>query len=134
MTYSSQDDAFKAKETLHNTQVGTKNVVVTWAHSISGEEVEKPKPQVKIPALAMAKSENKMDRQSQIQAIEEKLKLMEKRNHDALEINKTVSEEPSVVSKFQFNKQSSSGTTIRPRNYHHRKNDKYNKPYARHRR
>ncbi|KAK4878998.1 hypothetical protein RN001_007144 [Aquatica leii] len=47
------------EDQLHNKQIGTKNIVVTWPHSVSNEEPEKIKT-VNIPALAMAKLEKKL--------------------------------------------------------------------------
>lgn len=36
VTFSNKDDASLAKGRLHSKLVGTRNIIVTWAHSISG--------------------------------------------------------------------------------------------------
>lgn len=79
----------------------------------------------------MSKAEKKLDRESQIQAIEAKLKLMEKKSSDELEINKTVATEPPIVSLYQFNK--NQGTTSSNMKYkvsYVRRSDKRDKPYG----
>lgn len=93
------------------------------------EETEKPKPEINIPALAMSKSEKKCNRECQIQAIEQKLKLMEHNTKEELIINKTVATEAPVISQFQNNKQQSAS------NYKLHKHFKFerHKPYNKHR-
>lgn len=82
----------------------------------------------------MSKAEKKVDRESQIQAIEAKLKLMEKKRTDELEINKTVATEPPVISQYQFNKNHAASSTSSKQKYVSRRNDKhYNKPYSKNR-
>lgn len=134
VTYTTKEDAHQAKSDLNNKLVGTKNVIATWAHSMNGEEIEKPKPEVKIPALAMSKIDNKPDRQTQIQAIEAKLKLMENKNSDELEINKTVAAETPIIQKYQFNKQQSSTSGVQRTRNNTKRNDRHVKPYSKHRR
>lgn len=97
-------------------------------------ETEKPKLEVHIPALAMSKAEKKqLDRQSQIQAIEAKLKLMEKKASDELEINKTVATEPPIISQFQYNKNQTASSSSSIKLSTLRRNDKRsNKPYSKH--
>lgn len=81
----------------------------------------------------MSKAEKKVDRESQIQAIEAKLKLMEKKRIDELEINKTVATEPPVISLYQFNKTQVIGATAsRHKQVSVRKCDRHNKPYSKH--
>ncbi|GLV41489.1 uncharacterized protein CBL_06719 [Carabus blaptoides fortunei] len=63
------------------------------------EEPEKKKPQIDIPALAGAKELKKASRQTQIQAIEAKLKLMETGSLDEFEINKTAASEMNIPTK-----------------------------------
>jgi len=65
--------------------------------------VEKPKPAVTIPALALSKEAKKTDKVSQIQAIEAKLKLMEHKA-DELRINESIATKPPIIQQFQFNK------------------------------
>lgn len=97
-------------------------------------EPEKPKQEVFIPALAMSKAEKKMDRESQIQAIEAKLKLMEKKASVELEINKTVATEPPIISQYQYNKnQAATSTSTKFKYSTLKRNDKRsNKPYSKH--
>ncbi|KAL3283524.1 hypothetical protein HHI36_006663 [Cryptolaemus montrouzieri] len=71
---------------------------------MSNEEITKPQEKIFIPALAIAKPEPKTDRESQIQAIEAKLKLMEKRCTDELKINDTVATKTPIIAQFQHNK------------------------------
>lgn len=78
----------------------------------------------------MSKEGKKTDRISQIQAIEAKLKLMEKKQEDELKINDTVATKPPVIVQYQFNK--SQTTTISSFKHKHslKKSDRYNKPYS----
>ncbi|XP_069696848.1 probable RNA-binding protein 18 [Periplaneta americana] len=87
VTYSSSEDAAKAKDSLDGTLMGCKRVVVRWANSISKEELDRSKPELEIPALAGAKSDKKISRQTTIQAIEAKLKMMEHSSLDDFEVN-----------------------------------------------
>ncbi|PSN48105.1 hypothetical protein C0J52_13248 [Blattella germanica] len=87
VTYSSKDDATKAKDILDGQMVGTKRMVVRWANSVNKEELDRPKPELEIPALAGAKSEKKVSRETTIQAIEAKLKMMEHSSVDEFEVN-----------------------------------------------
>ncbi|CAH0557247.1 unnamed protein product [Brassicogethes aeneus] len=131
VTYVNKKDAEKAKESLNNLKLGQKNILVTWAHSISNEEVEKPKPDIHIPALAMSKGEKKTDKMTQIQAIEEKLRLMEHKREVELKINDTVATKPLVISQFQQNKTLAATTT--KSSYSIKRNDRHHKPYGRNR-
>lgn len=116
VTYTRKEDAVKAKA-MHNTLVGNKNIIVTWAHSVPNEDMEKPKKaDVNIPALSLAMTDKKTDRMHQIQAIEAKLKLMEKQNSKELEINKTVSEELPIISQYQQNKSTTTKLPMVKRN------------------
>ncbi|XP_064212706.1 probable RNA-binding protein 18 [Tribolium castaneum] len=129
VTYVNQEDAVQAKQVLNNVLVGQRKIVVTWAHSVNNEEVEKPKPEINIPALAMSKNEKKTDRESQIQAIEAKLKLMEKKAEDELKINDTVATKPPVITQFQYNKQTVTNNSLKTKTLLKR-HDKYVKPYS----
>lgn len=82
----------------------------------------------------MSKAEKKIDRESQIQAIEAKLKLMEKKASDELEINKTVATEPPIISQYQFNKnQAATSNSTKLKLSTVRRSDKRNnKPYSKH--
>ncbi|KAF2905564.1 hypothetical protein ILUMI_00612 [Ignelater luminosus] len=132
VTFVNKEDASLAKIHLHNKQVGTKNIIVTWAHSMSGEEQGKPKSEINIPALAMSKAETKVNRESQIEAIEAKLKLMERKDTQDFEINKTVAAEPSVITMFQNKKNeittSSNSSSIRQK-VNTKRNDRRPAPY-----
>ncbi|RZC38029.1 RRM 1 domain containing protein [Asbolus verrucosus] len=129
VTYIDKDDAARAKEVLNNVLVGQRNIMVTWAHSVNNEDVEKPRPEINIPALAMSKNEKKTDRVSQIQAIEAKLKLMERKAEDELKINDTVATKPPVISQFQYNKQGVTNNNLKTKTSV-RRHDKYSKPYS----
>ncbi|KAJ8929238.1 hypothetical protein NQ314_018117 [Rhamnusium bicolor] len=94
------------------------------------EEVEKPKPEINIPALAMSKEGKKTDRISQIQAIEAKLKLMEKKQEDELKINDTVATKPPVIVQYQYNKLQTTSITSFKHKQSLKKCDRYNKPYS----
>lgn len=87
VTYSSKVDAINAKDALDGMIMGCKKMVVRWANSVSKEELDKPKPELVIPALAGAKSERKVSRQTTIQAIEAKLKMMEHNSVNDFEVN-----------------------------------------------
>ncbi|XP_067001543.1 probable RNA-binding protein 18 [Anabrus simplex] len=87
VTYSTSEDANKAKEKLDGTMLGYKHVVVRWANSVGKDGLDKPKPELEIPALAGAKCEKKISRQTTIQAIEAKLKLMEHSAVGEFEVN-----------------------------------------------
>lgn len=91
--------------------------------------MEKPKPEINIPALAMSKNEKKTNRELQIQAIEAKLKLMERRSEDELKINDTVATKPPVITQYQHNKQVTISSSLKAKNL--KKNDK-SKPYVKH--
>lgn len=82
----------------------------------------------------MSKAEKKMDRESQIQAIEAKLKLMEKKASDELEINKTVATEPPIITQFQYNKnQAATSSSTKLKLSTLKRSDKRNhKPYTKH--
>ncbi|KAK7865095.1 hypothetical protein R5R35_014630 [Gryllus longicercus] len=87
VTYSTSEDAVKAKDCLNGVLLGCKRIVVRWANSVSKDELEKPKPQIEIPALAGAKNERKISRETTIQAIEAKLKMMEHNSSNDFEVN-----------------------------------------------
>ncbi|CAG9833578.1 unnamed protein product [Diabrotica balteata] len=96
------------------------------------EEPDKPKDDLVIPALAMSKAEQKTDRTSQIQAIEAKLKMMEKKREDELKINETVASKPPVISQYQ-QKTQNGATSVNTSTTNHRyvrQRDRYQKPYA----
>jgi RNA recognition motif-containing protein len=128
VTYRNKEDALRAKEILNNALVGQRSIMVTWAYSVNNDEVEKPRPEINIPALAMSKNEKKTDRESQIQAIEAKLKLMEKKSEDELKINDTVATKPPVITQFQYNKQGITNNNLKTKTILKR-HDKFNKPY-----
>lgn len=92
-TYKRTEDAISAKHHLDRQLIGSKQITVRWAHSMSKDEMEsKPPAELAIPVLVGAKpskSEKKpVSRQTAIQAIEAKLKLME---------------QTSVVEDFEIN-------------------------------
>lgn len=91
--------------------------------------MDKPKPKIEIPALAGAKKEDKkISRETAIQAIEAKLKLM-KESEEEFELNKPLEGSP-IIQLYQKveNQKPSTSTRYHSRGscYHH------NKPYSRH--
>ncbi|XP_036145827.1 probable RNA-binding protein 18 isoform X1 [Monomorium pharaonis] len=129
VTYKTIQDARRAKDALHDLKVGAKNIIVRWAHSVTESEMDKPKPKIDIPALAGAKKEDKkISRETAIQAIEAKLKLM-KESEEEFELNKPLEGSP-IIQLYQKpeNQKPSTSTRYysRGNHYHH------NKPYSRH--
>nr|XP_033333296.1 probable RNA-binding protein 18 isoform X1 [Megalopta genalis]XP_033333297.1 probable RNA-binding protein 18 isoform X1 [Megalopta genalis] len=151
VTYKTVQDAETAKDALHNLKVGAKNIIVRWAHSVTEvidetlqplsflsndfliiaslfkPDIDKPKPKIDIPALAGAKKEDKrISRETAIQAIEAKLKLM-KESEEEFELNKPLNASP-VIHLYQKpeNPKPSTSTRYHNRNHHHN-----NKPYNR---
>lgn len=78
----------------------------------------------------MSKEDKKTNRLSQIQAIEEKLKLMEKKKEDELKINDTVATKVPVMVQYQQNKIQVSNNSGFKHKLSFKKTDKYNKPYS----
>ncbi|XP_015591750.1 probable RNA-binding protein 18 isoform X2 [Cephus cinctus] len=129
VTYKNSEDAEKAKDTLHNLKVGAKNIVVRWAHSVNESEMDKPKPKIDIPALAGAKKEDKkISRETAIQAIEAKLKLMNE-SEEEFELNKPLDGTP-IIQQYQRPEIQKPSTSTR---YHHNRGGRFqnNKPYTR---
>ncbi|XP_058790112.1 probable RNA-binding protein 18 isoform X3 [Phymastichus coffea] len=128
VTYKTVRDAEVALEGLQNLRVGSKNIVVRYAHSINEAELEKPKPKLDIPALAGAKKEEKrISRETAIQAIEAKLKLM-KDSKEEFQLNKPL-EGPSIIHQYIKPESSKPSTSVRHftrGNYHNNR-----KPYSR---
>lgn len=79
----------------------------------------------------MSKEDKKTDRLSQIQAIEAKLKLMEKKKEDELKINDTVATKPPIIVQYQHNNTS---LTNNNNGYKYKSNskktDRFSKPYG----
>ncbi|XP_024873674.1 probable RNA-binding protein 18 isoform X2 [Temnothorax curvispinosus] len=128
VTYETIQDARKAKDALHNLTVGSKNIIVRWAHSVTESDMDKPKPKIDIPALAGAKKEDKkISRETAIQAIEAKLKLM-KESQEEFELNKPLEGSP-IIHLYQKAENQKPSTSTR---YHSRGSYHHNKPYSRH--
>lgn len=91
--------------------------------------MDKPKPKIDIPALAGAKKEDKrISRETAIQAIEAKLKLM-KESEEEFELNKPLNGSP-IIHLYQKPENPKPSTSTR---YHNRSNYYHNnKPYNRH--
>ncbi|XP_076657511.1 putative RNA-binding protein 18 [Halictus rubicundus] len=127
VTYKTVQDAETAKDALHNLKVGAKNIIVRWAHSVTEPDIDKPKPKIDIPALAGAKKEDKrISRETAIQAIEAKLKLM-KESEEEFELNKPLNGSP-VIHLYQKPENPKPSTSAR---YHNRSHHHNNKPYNR---
>lgn len=123
VTYSAKEDAGKAKDILDGKMVGSKKIVVRWANNVSKEELDKPKPEIAIPALAGAKNERKVSRETTIQAIEAKLKMMEHNSVDDFEVNNAPTGSLYTQPRAPANQQSS---------LRHRQRGKYDsRPYRR---
>ncbi|KAF4524773.1 hypothetical protein B566_EDAN014467 [Ephemera danica] len=88
VTYENTANATKAMEALDGQTIGNKRIAVRLAHSVSRDELEKPKPQLSIPALAGAKEEKNASSMTKIQEIEAKLKMMEKSSESEFELNR----------------------------------------------
>lgn len=72
---------------LHASKLGTRVVVVKYAHSMTKEEMEKSKVHLNIPVLVGVKKDEQYkkeakNRMSKIQEIEAKLKMMERSKED----------------------------------------------------
>lgn len=80
----------------------------------------------------MSKAETKVNRESQIEAIEAKLKLMERKDTQDFEINKTVAAEPPVITLYQNKKHeittSSNPSSIRQK-VNTKRSDRRHAPY-----
>lgn len=127
VTYKTVQDAEAAKDALHNLKVGAKYIIVRWAHSVTESDMDKPKPKIDIPALAGAKKEDKrISRETAIQAIEAKLKLM-KESEEEFELNKPLNGSP-VIHLYQKPENPKPSTSTR---YHNRNHYHNNKPYNR---
>ncbi|XP_034950601.1 probable RNA-binding protein 18 [Chelonus insularis] len=126
VTYAMLEDAEKAKKALHNARIGSKNIVVRWAHTVSETEMEKTKPKIDIPALAGAKKEdNKISRETAIQAIEAKLKLM-RECEDEFELNKPLNGVP-VIQQYQKPEVQKPSSSTKHHLYRHHQS----RPYSR---
>ncbi|KAK9879567.1 hypothetical protein WA026_006635 [Henosepilachna vigintioctopunctata] len=104
---------------------------VTWAYCIKNDEIIKPVEKIVIPVLSLAKPELKTDRESQIQAIEAKLKLMEQRNSEELKINDTVATKAPVIAQYQHKKsETKTYSSIKVQLSQHRRLKSYKKNYT----
>ncbi|XP_043275223.1 probable RNA-binding protein 18 [Venturia canescens] len=131
VTYRDARDAERAKDVLHNVRLGTKNIVVRWAHSVSEGELDKPKAKLEIPALAGAKKEDKkISRQTAIQAIEAKLKMMNE-SEEEFELNKPLDDAPPLI--YQYQRPETQIPSSSARHNHLRNNRHYHssRPYNR---
>ncbi|KAJ8673381.1 hypothetical protein QAD02_004643 [Eretmocerus hayati] len=132
VTYKTVRDAETAMRTLQNLRFGSKNIVVRYAHSINEAELDKPKPKLEIPALAGAKKEDvRISRETAIQAIEAKLKLM-KESEEEFQLNKPLAGAP-LIQQYQKPESDKPSTSSRyhHRNTHHNSRKPYNRPRPR---
>ncbi|XP_012262591.2 probable RNA-binding protein 18 isoform X2 [Athalia rosae] len=129
VTYETSCDAVRAKHALHNVKIGAKTIVVRWAHSVNESDMDKPRPKIDIPALAGAKKENKkVSRETAIQAIEAKLKMMNE-SEEEFELNKPLVG-ASIVQQYQRPESVKPSTSNRCHN-HRGARYQSNKPYNR---
>lgn len=135
-TYKNTEDAVLAMQNMDGQLVGSKQITVRWAHSMSKDEMEsKPKAELSIPVLAGAKSskaeKKPVSKKTAIQAIEAKLRLMEQSTtSDEFEINNSPA---ALRSKSYILSQAQNGHDARDsRPSHSRFGRKYDrKPYHR---
>ncbi|XP_076682492.1 uncharacterized protein LOC143376253 isoform X3 [Andrena cerasifolii] len=155
VTYKTVQDAEAAKDALHNLKVGAKNIIVRWAHSVTESDIDKPKPKIDIPALAGAKKEDKRiryiveqkylyglwgddrqtlfirtynflnSRETAIQAIEAKLKLMNE-SEEEFELNKPLNGSP-IIQLYQKPENPKPSTSTRYNRNHYHSNKPYNR-------
>lgn len=102
------------------------------------DELERPKPRIEIPALGTGKREGKVSKEETIRAIEAKLKSLERRSEDDLELNAIRGEGSSgasqipFIQRYQFNKDrdscNSSMNTANQRHGHSSSNRSFTKP------
>ncbi|KAL7298497.1 hypothetical protein TKK_0008277 [Trichogramma kaykai] len=128
VTYKTYQEAETAMNALQNLKIGSKYIRVRYAHSIKESEMDRPKPQLEvIPALTGAKLEDKkLSRDTAIQAIEAKLKMMEE-SEEEFNLNKPLTGTP-VIQQYQKADNSKPSTSMR---HHSRDNYHNRKPYSR---
>uniref|UniRef100_A0A1B6E526 Probable RNA-binding protein 18 n=1 Tax=Clastoptera arizonana TaxID=38151 RepID=A0A1B6E526_9HEMI len=117
VTYVSKEEAQDMMKIMDGKRIGSKNILVRWAHNVYREDYEKPKEKLEIPVLVGAKDEQKVSRITKIQAIEAKLKMMENTSSSEFQVNNVPS--GSNISTSQ---------TISSRTPH--KSRIHNKPYS----
>lgn len=97
--------------------------------SILQDELDRSKTKIEIPALAAgASTSNKMSKEFTIQAIEAKLRMLESRKDD-FEVNRSATDEPPLIQRYQYNK-----STEKPGQSHshnNRMNSGRTRPYDR---
>uniref|UniRef100_A0A1A9ZLP3 RRM domain-containing protein n=1 Tax=Glossina pallidipes TaxID=7398 RepID=A0A1A9ZLP3_GLOPL len=133
VTFSSSEGAATALDKLNGKPVLNRPIAIRLAKN---DELERPKPKIKIPALGTGKREGKISKEEAIRAIEQKLKILENHADDDLELDQIGSSggpQIPLIQKYQFNKDRDSSTnmTIQRRHYHHKLNAG---PYTRHQR
>ncbi|XP_008470366.1 probable RNA-binding protein 18 [Diaphorina citri] len=87
VTYKDKANAAKCMSKLNASKLGTRVIVVKYAHNMSKEEMEKSKVNLNLPVLIGVKKDEQdkrelKNRMSKIQEIEAKLKMMEKSKED----------------------------------------------------
>ncbi|KAL1458269.1 hypothetical protein WDU94_008431 [Cyamophila willieti] len=85
-TYENKENAKRCMDKLNASKLGTRVIVVKYAHSMSKEEMEKSKVNLNIPVLIGVKNDQDkkevINRMSKIQEIEAKLAMMERSKED----------------------------------------------------
>lgn len=117
------------KEDMDGKKIGSKTITVRWAYNMSKEECVKHKVDLEIPALAGAKEEKKLSRSTKIQAIEAKLKMMEKNADDDFQI----SDKPSGscgINFYNVQREQSSNKINKPK-YNMNRTKFYNRSHHR---
>ncbi|KAL9879000.1 putative RNA-binding protein 18 isoform 2-T2 [Glossina fuscipes fuscipes] len=136
VTFSSSEGAATALDKLNGKPVLNRPIAIRLAKNVNYDELERPKPKIKIPALGTGKREGKISKEEAIRAIEQKLKILENHADDDLELDQIGSSggpQVPLIQKYQFNKDRDSSTNmaIQRRHYHHKLNAG---PYTRHQR
>uniref|UniRef100_A0A8D8PVR0 Probable RNA-binding protein 18 n=1 Tax=Cacopsylla melanoneura TaxID=428564 RepID=A0A8D8PVR0_9HEMI len=79
-TYENKDNAKRCMDKLNNSKLGTRVIVVKYAHSMSKEEMEKSKVNLNIPVLIGVKSDqDKREVKNRMSKIQEKKKKKKER-------------------------------------------------------
>ncbi|GAB0090194.1 hypothetical protein DMENIID0001_048890 [Sergentomyia squamirostris] len=136
VTYKTKQNASTAIQMLTGKKIDGRAIAVGLAKTFNEDEADKTKAKIEIPALAgpaSSSASSTVDKKRfAIMAIEAKLKTLEsQRSGDDFEVNKSVSEEASLIQRYQFNKgqERNQRNTLPSR---HRPRHKPSRPYNRH--
>lgn len=150
-TYKKAEDALRALNKLDGQKIGIKYCSIRFAKNVNYDEMERPKPQIPVLAAGSSKEgglsggatagtsrssagSSTVDRRkdSAIQAIEAKLRMLENRRTDEFMVNSraVASHQEAPIQNYQFNMTS---TTSENKNYPaHKRNHRphhHSRPY-----